>query len=620
MKSSGDNQLPTVLDCDGKRSAPPLSTASAPSEKAVSPLRSATAVQNAAVLARVAWIAAAFCALVGGYMLYQHALASERDPWKSPQLLALKEKLRAAPTDEAVKVEIRRLDLEFRQRYKRRLALEATGGWLLLGGVAVLVLAAPPIVKWQTPKWLPKLRPDVANESRHHSTQARWSVAATGAIVGMGLITLPLTTTSSLPKSATELDTLLGKGSGESGANASSPTLAELQANWPQFRGMHGGAMTNELGFDAKSASVFWKTPISAPGFNSPVVWSNRIFISGGDAAKREVFCFDTADGKLAWQRVIENVPSSPAKQPEIPESTGFATPTMACDGRHAFVLFGNGDLAALTLDGSPAWSRNIGVPHNMYGHASSLANWPGKLIVQLDQDEGAPGGSKLLAFDCATGRLLWERTKPTHGSWATPVVAEAAGKVQIITLALPFAMSHSLADGGELWRADLMEGEIAPSPILAGGLVIAVSPAGKLFALRPDGAGEVTKSHVGWSAEDNIPDITSPVSDSQLVFTVATGGSLAAFDIQTGKQVWAKDLEFETQSSPTIAGRQLLVVGTKGEVVSVEVGREFKELSRTKLEDSFHASPAIVDGRLFLRGATNLWCLGSRKEVANAR
>lgn len=558
-------------------------------------------------------IASTFCVLVGGYMLYQHALASERDPWKSPQLLALKEKLRAAPTDEAVKTEIRHLDLEFRQRYKRRLALDATGGWLLVGGVAMLLLAARPRVKWQTPPWLPKLRADAAGESRRNSTQARWAVAAVGAICGAGLLTLGFAATSPLPKSAAELDKLLGK-AGVSETVENVPTLAEFEFNWPQFRGMHGGATTNVLGFDAKSASVIWKTPVASAGYNSPVVWSNRIFLSGGDAAKREVLCFDAADGKPLWRRAIENVPGAPAKQSDIPESTGFAAPTMATDGRRAFVMFGNGDLAALGFDGAVIWAKSLGSPKNMYGHASSLAVAPGKLIVQFDQDEGAPGGSKLLAFDVASGRLLWERSKPTHGSWATPITITAAGKSQIVTLALPLVMSHALADGSELWRADMMEGEIAPSPIFANGLVVLVSPAGKLVALRPDGAGDVTKSGVAWSAEDNIPDITSPVSNGELVFTVTTGGSLAGFDLQTGKQVWAKDLEFETQASPAIAGRQLIVVGTKGEVVSVEVAREFKELGRAKLEDTFHASPAFAGGRLILRGATNLWCLGKTK------
>jgi outer membrane protein assembly factor BamB len=507
--------------------------------------------------------------------------------------------------------EIRRLDLEFRQRYKRRLALDATGGWLLVAGVAGLLFAAKPVAKLQARPWLPKLRPDAASEARTLSTQARWSVAGIGVIAGVGLLTLAFAVSSPLPRSAAELDKLLGKG-GETEAGANTPSLAAFLANWPQFRGPDGGgATTNGLGFDAKAPSVIWKTPIPAPGFNSPIVWSNRLFISGGDATKREIFCFNTVSGKLLWQRAIENVAGSPTKPLEIPDATGWAAPTMATDGRRAFAIFVNGDLAAVNFDGSVAWANHLGVPKNMYGHAASLAIAPGKLIVQLDQDEEAPGGSKLIAFDCATGRKLWERSKPTHGSWASPIMTVAAGKSQIITLALPFVMSHALADGSELWRAELMEGEITPSPIVAGGLVLAVSPNGGLLALRPDGAGDVTKSHVTWKAEENIPDVTSPVSNGELVFTVTSSGGLACFDVKEGKQIWQKELELEVQSSPAIAGKQLFILSTKGDLVSLAAGREFKELGRMKLEDEFHASPAFAEGRMFLRGATNLWCLG---------
>jgi outer membrane protein assembly factor BamB len=556
------------------------------------------------------WIAVLFCLLVCGYMLYQHALASERDPWKSPQLIGLKEKLRAAPTDEAVKQEIRRLDLEFRQRYVRRLSLNRSGGWLLVGGMAAMLLVAQQSVRLQARAWLPKLRADAASEARKFSTQARWSVAGIGIVAGVSLLTLSFTASSPLPKSAAELEKLLGK-SGDNEVTASIPTLAEMQANWPRFRGADGnGVMANAI----FSTNVIWKSPVPAPGFNSPVVWSNRVFISGGDAAKREVFCFDATDGKLLWRRAVENVPGSPAKPPEIPDATGYAAPTLATDGRRVFSLFANGDLAAFNFDGSLAWAKSVGILKNTYGHASSLAIGPGKLVVQLDQDEGAPGGSKLLAFDCASGRLLWERAKPTHGSWATPIIIETAGKMQIITLALPLVVSSSLADGNELWRAELLEGEITPSPISVGGLVIVVSPAGKLIALRPDGAGDVTKSHVAWTADDNIPDITSPVSNGELVFTVTTLGGLAAFDIKDGRKVWQKELDMEVQSSPAIAGNQLLVLSTKGDLVFVDTGREFKELDRTKLEDVFHASPAFAGGRMFLRGATNLWCLGEKK------
>ena len=566
-------------------------------------------------LSRTTWVAAAFCALVCGAMLYQHSAAAEHDPWKSPQLLALKEKLRAAPADESLRAEIRRLDLEFRQRYFRRLALNLTGGWLLVAGVGALLLAAKSAKRLTEKPPMPQRRTDAQALALQAAARARRSVAGVGAVFGTGLLALAFMSQSPLSDKAGEVNKVLG--GGESAAS-DAPSLAEFQTNWPSFRGSDGGGAAKgdwNLSFGGTpGGNVIWKSPIPAIGFNSPIVWSNRVFLSGGDATKRQVFCFDAGDGKLLWQRAVENVPGSPAKLPEISDATGHAASTMATDGRRAFVMFANGDLAAFNFDGSPAWAKHLGVPKNMYGHATSLAIWPGKLIVQLDQDEGAPGGSKLLAFACATGRALWERTKPTHGSWASPIIVEAAGKTQIITVALPHVMSSSLADGAELWRAELMEGEITPSPIFAGGLAIVVNPSSKLLALRPDGAGDVTKSHIAWTAEENAPDVTSPVSNGELVFTVTSSGMLTCFDLKDGKKVWQKDLELEVQASPGIAGNRLFVLSTKGDALLVEAGREFKELGRAKFADLFHGSPAFVDGRVYLRGATNLWCLGGKK------
>lgn len=571
----------------------------------------------AKVWSLTAWVAAAFCLLVGGAMLYQHSVAAERDPWKSPQLLALKEQLRAAPADESLRAEIRRLDLEFRQRYFRRLSLDITGAWLLVGGLATLLLVSRSGVKLVAQPHLPRRNTDGPQSGLRRMAQSRWGVTGFGALLVAGLAALAVTARSPLPDSVGGVDQVLGRG--PAGDVAEVPPLADFQANWPRFRGFDGsGAIKSELNL---SFDAIWKSPVPAPGFNSPVVWSNRVFISGGDAPKREVFCYDATDGKLLWQRAVENVPGSPAKPPEISDTTGYAASTMATDGRRAFVMFANGDLAALKFDGSLAWTKHLGVPKNMYGHATSLAIWPGKLIVQLDQDEGAPGGSKLLAFDCATGRPLWERGKPTHGSWATPIIVEAAGKVQIITLALPFVMSHALADGNELWRAEFMEGEITPSPIFAGGNVILVNPGGKIVALRPDGAGDVTKSHVVWTVEEGVPDVTSPTGNGELLFTVTSSGMLTCFDAKDGKKVWEKNFDLEVQASPAIAGNQFLLLGTKGDMVAVEVGRAFKELGRGKLEDTFHASPAFANNRVYLRGAKTLFCLGrSAEKLANQK
>jgi outer membrane protein assembly factor BamB len=563
------------------------------------------------------WIGAALCIVVGAIMLYQHRIAAQHDPWKSPQLLALKEQLRAAPTDESLRNEIRRLDLEFRQRYVRRLALDRTGGWLLIGGMAVMLLGARTAVRLAARPHLPQRKLDLRNPSTEWAAHSRWSVVAVGGVVCAVLATFALTTRSSLPDSAAGFDKLPGAQSGGN-STADLPSLAEFNANWPRFRGPDGGGVAVKgswnFEFDKPSGMhVVWKSPLPASGYSSPILWANRVFISGGDSKERRVFCYDAAYGDLLWQRVVENVPGSPAQQPEIYEQPGFAASTMATDGRYAFVIFANGDLAAFTVDGQPVWSNNIGVPKNPYGHATSLAIWPGKLFVQLDQDEGARGGSRLLAFDCATGRPLWERARPVPASWASPIIVETGGKIQLITLGQPWIISYSAADGSELWRAELLDGEITPSPIFSSGLVVAINPSGSLVAIRPDGNGDVTKSHLAWATEDIMPDVTSPVSNGELIFTVTTTGGLTCFDLKDGKRLWDRNLEMEVQASPGIAGGRLLLTGTKGELVVVEAAREFREVGRTRLDDVFYASPAFVDGRMYLRGTTNLWCLGER-------
>jgi len=195
--------------------------------------------------------------------------------------------------------------------------------------------------------------------------------------------------------------------------------------------------------------------------------------------------------------------------------------------------------------------------------------------------------------------------------SWASPIVFEAAGKAQVIALAVPWAISYAAKDGTELWRVEGLNGEITPSPIFAGGLVIVPSPSEKLLAIRPDGTGDVTKTHVVWTDEDNVPDVTSPTGDGELVFALTTGGMLTCFDAKDGKKVWDHDFDMECHSSPSLAGNRVYVIGLKGTAVVVEAARQFKELFRTDMADAFHASPAFAQDKIFLRGVTNVWCVG---------
>ena len=332
---------------------------------------------------------------------------------------------------------------------------------------------------------------DPARAGRAAAT-ARWSVAVAGVVIGVGLLVLSLGLTTALPKGPAEVEKLLGTGESAAAPDAASPE--ELKRNWPRFRGADGGgvsAFTNvPVAWDPKTGKgIAWKVPVPANGFGSPIVWGDRVFFSGGDAARREVVCLNAQTGQTLWRQAVTNVPGSP-QAVEVPDSTGYAASTMATDGRRVYVIFANGDCAAFTLDGKPVWAKSFGALKNPYGYATSLATWQDRLIVLLDQGEPDEGKSKLYALDGRTGRVVWERPRKVGASWASPIVIEAAGKAQVIALAVPWVIAYAAKDGTELWRVEGLNGEITPSPVFAGGLVIVPSPSEKLLAIRPDGTG----------------------------------------------------------------------------------------------------------------------------------
>ncbi|MEI8233589.1 MAG: PQQ-binding-like beta-propeller repeat protein [Verrucomicrobiota bacterium] len=557
-----------------------------------------------------AWVAGLFCAAVAATLLFHHAHATANDPWKSPRLLRLQAELAASPKDERLKAEIRTLDLTFRQRFFRQRALDRAGAWLLLAGGLLFLGAARRASALRPAAGTPPAAPGFSGEAE--DGRARWAVAGAGALVCAGLAAMGFfQNPPDVPKSAAVT-------TAPAAALPELPPHSEFLANWPRFRGPDGSGAalqaTGPVAWDeAGQKAVLWKTEIPAAGFNSPVVWGNRVFLSGASAEKREVFCFDAASGQLLWRRAIEAVPGSPAKSPELPAQTGYAAPTLAADGRRVYAIFANGDLAALTFEGAPVWSKNLGVPQNQYGHATSLAYWRGRLIVQFDQGSDEPSASRLMALDGATGQTVWEKPRKVLGSWASPIVVEAAGKTQIVTAAPHSLSAYSFADGAELWKADVLEGEVTPSPILTGELLCIVSPSDKLLALRPDGSGDVTQTHVAWTYADNIPDVTSPVSNGECVFFVNSGGIVTCLDAKTGAKQWEHDLGTEIQSSPGIAGNRLYIVATDGHAWVLEAGRAYKELGTGTLDDKFYASPAFAGGRLYLRGSARLYCLGEK-------
>ena len=573
-----------------------------------------------------AWIAGVFSVLVGLTMLYGRLSVRAEDPLKSPQLKESKENLRLNPMDEQLKQRVRELDLRLRQRYFRQLSQMESGVYLLLGGVVVFALAVKRGALAQRRLPMPKPRPDAPDQSLQSAARARWSVAASGAAIGGFLFVLSLVLSSALPKGTGEMEKALGAGDAATSGGSPAADAAklgdfasadEMQRNWPRFRGPGGGGISSWTNlpatWDVKTgAGIAWKVASPASGFNSPIAWGDRVFFSAGDAHKREVICLDGKTGQVLWRQPVANVPGAPAKPAEVPESTGYAASSMATDGRRVYVIFANGDCAGFTLEGKLAWSKSFGALKNPYGNATSLDTWHDRLIVQLDQGDNEDNLSKLYALDGRTGKVVWQTPRKVGGSWASPIVMEAAGKGQIITLAVPSVIAYAAADGSELWRADGLNGEITPSPVFAGGLVIVASPSEALMAIRPDGQGNVTKTHMAWKFEDNVPDVTTPLSNGELVFTITTSGMLTCLDAKDGKKQWDHDYETEFHASPSLAGNRLYLFSQKGTAAVVEAAREFKELFRTEMSDGFHASPAFAADKIFLRGLTNVWCLGT--------
>ncbi len=573
-----------------------------------------------------AWVAGVFSVLVGLTMIYGRLNVRAEDILKSPQVKEYKDKLRLNPVDEQIKQRIRQLDLQLRQRYFHRLSQMDSGVYLLLGGVACFLLAVKQGARFQRRLPMPKPMPDASDHSVRSATRARWSVAASGAAMGAFLFILSLGLNASLPKRTTEVERLFGtsEGGGAAESNPTEQTKAadaaspqELLQNWPRFRGPDGGGVSSfanaPAAWDLKTgAGIAWKVPAPTKGFGSPIVWGDRVFMSGGDAQQREVVCLDGKAGQVLWRQPVANVPGTAGKPAEVPESTGYAAATVATDGRRVYAFFANGDCAAFTLEGKPAWSKSFGTLKNPYGHATSLATWRDRLIVQLDQGDNEDNLSKLYALDGRTGQVVWQRPRKVGASWATPIVIEAAGKAQIITLAVPHVIAYSAADGNELWRVEGLNGEITPSPVFAAGLVIVASPSEKLMGIRPDGQGDVTKTHIAWAFEDNVPDVTSPLCNGELVFMITTSGMLTCLDAKDGKKLWDHDYEVEFHASPSLAGNRLYLVSQKGLTVIVAAAREFKELLHTELADGFHASPAFAPDRIYLRGVTNVWCLAA--------
>lgn len=547
-------------------------------------------------------VAAVFALLVSGLLVRNYLQIKVFAPVREEKLEILKLKVADEPKNEELLANIRETDLQIRQDRLRRLDFSRKGTWLLLGCVVVFLISAKYAANCR--KKLPSPLPagDSSKKQVHEAKLTRWSVTA--SLVLLGCVALFLAVRSRVDFSST-------------GPMVDSyPSKEDIHKNWPYFRGAGGlgiSAFTNiSSSWNGKTLEgIVWKTPVPLEGKNSPIVWGNRVFVSGADEKKRQVYCFDASSGELLWSGDVPNRAPPGTGPLESEDDTGLAAPTMVTDGERVYVIFATGDIGCFDFEGKQIWAKNPGVPDSTYGYASSPAMYRNLVLIQYDQGAAEDNKSRLIALDGFTGRSMWETKRPVPNSWTSPIVAETEKGYQIITCADPWVIAYDPNNGAELWRVDCLGTDVAPSPIYAGGLVFAIEPYTELIAIRPNGTGDVTKSHIAWVVEDGIPDICSPVSNGKLIWLLTTDGTLTCYATEDGKKLYEQDLEQSFQASPSLVGGRLYMLSEKGVMFIAQAGTEYKELARCELGEICYASPAFTDGRIYIRGNKNLYCIG---------
>ncbi len=591
----------------------------------------------------VAVVSGIFCLFVALLLLLNYWQISKKDPLDSEAMKVLVQRLSENPDDDALKNDIRNLDLLARKAYFTSRWQVETGGYLLLAGAIIFVLALRLYYSLKSKIEFPVQVAE--NEWKARLLSQKWIFISGTLFILLALAASFLSTDHlvSYSESVTEVksqepvatqgieviqvgegpvlvsdsihvhaDSLaVTAGSSDSIGIATEikvPDLSQFMANSPTFRGPLGNGISTRKNipadFDGTTGkNILWKVQIPLSGSNSPVIWGDKLFLSGANAQKREIYCFDRYGGKLLWAVSADHIQGSPATSPRTTDDTGLAAPSLATDGNYIYGIFGNGDIMAVDMNGKRVWARNLGVPDNHYGHSSSLQVWKKSLFVQFDTNKIR----RLLALDTATGNPVWETNRNVKISWASPILANIGGKYQVILAADPLLAGYDAETGKELWSCNCLSGEVGASPAYGEGLVFAANEYARLAAVDPS-TGQIV-----WEEDEYMPEVASPVVSGGLVFVATSYGILACYDAKTGAKQWEFDGGVGYYSSPVISEGKLFIFDMQGLLQVYAVAREKNLLAESHLGVKVTSTPAFANNRMFVRAGNVLYCIGTR-------
>ena len=367
------------------------------------------------------------------------------------------------------------------------------------------------------------------------------------------------------------------------------------------------------------TANLIFKEPVPAKGHSSPVIWGDRIFLTGEGHC---IMAFERGTGKMLWKTVLkaplpEKAPGDNELDP-LAKDTGMAAPTPCTDGKRVYAFFGSGVIGCVDLDGKQIWAQRLllAKPRNVYGLASSPVLF-GDLVIQVVDLGHGPGDklSFIVALRAKDGIPVWGQDRPVRSAWSTPLLYRGPAGDQLITSASPWVIAYQPRTGIELWRAKEPTGDVAASPVACTERIYI--PAGEggtdLLAIKPGGKGDVSKTAIAWTADAAPPDAASPVCDGKRYFQIDSGGYLYCLDGKTGKELWKpRLLGGPCWASPVLAGQRLYVINKAGEMFVIST-TDGEEKSRVELPEGVSASPAILGGRIYVRTSGHLLCIGKK-------
>jgi outer membrane protein assembly factor BamB len=390
------------------------------------------------------------------------------------------------------------------------------------------------------------------------------------------------------------------------------PAVAAV-GDWPWWRGPsldnHAPAGPPPPLKWGEKGNVLWRVELPGQGHSAPCIVGQRIFVTAGDGKLQTIslLCLDRDSGKMLWQTEIYR-----GALPKIHADNSYASATPACDGERVFVPYqtaGTLDLAAFDLNGKRIWNTTLSPYKSIQGYSASPALHKSLVLVPTDSSMG----HHLSAVHRKTGAVVW-RAALTEGleSYASPLVMRVAGRDQAILIGGKKTHSFDPDSGKLLWTCDGPADFCATTAVFTGDTVFASGgyPQKTLLAIRADGSGDVTRSHLRWQGDSKIGYVPSPLLRDGLLYGLSDNGLLRCYEAESGKIVWEHALKAPFYSSPVLVGDRIYLFDRDGLGYVVKTGRQFELLATNELADGVFSTPVILGGRIYLRSLRYFYCL----------